>query len=202
MVLTPSTMLTLGTHAPGFALPDTAGRTVSLDDFKDAKALLVMFICNHCPYVIHVADELARIGRDYQPKGVAVVAISANDVKSHPADGPEKMKQEKAKRGYTFPYLYDESQAVAKAYTAACTPDFFLFDGGQKLVYRGQLDDTRPNRISSGNYDSGKSPANGADLRRALDAVLAGKPVPAEQKPSMGCNIKWKPGNEPAYFGE
>lgn len=201
MVLTPSTMLTLGTHAPDFSLPDTDGGVVSLDDFKNAEALLVMFICNHCPYVIHIAGELARIGRDYQPKGVAVVAISANDVGNYPQDGPEKMKEEKARHGYTFPYLYDESQAVAKAYTAACTPDFFLFDGDHKLVYRGQLDDTRPNRISSGNYDSAKSPAHGADLRRALDAVLAGKPVPADQKPSMGCNIKWKPGNEPGYFG-
>ncbi len=201
MALTPSTMLSLGTHAPDFSLPDTDGKTVSLEDFKDAKALLVMFICNHCPFVMHVADELARIGRDYQARGVAVVAISANDVGHHPADGPEKMKEEKSRRGYTFPYLYDESQAVAKAYTAACTPDFFLFDGGRKLVYRGQLDDTRPNRLGPGNYGSGRSPAHGADLRRALDAVLAGKPVSGDQKPSMGCNIKWKPGNAPAYFG-
>lgn len=201
MALTPSTMLSLGTHAPDFVLPDTDGKTVSLEDFKDAKALLVMFICNHCPFVMHVADELARLGKAYRARGVAVVAISANDVAHYPADGPEKMKQEKAKRGYTFPYLYDESQAVAKAYTAACTPDFFLFDGDRKLVYRGQLDDTRPSRIGSGNYDSGKLSANGADLRRALDTVLAGKPAPGDQKPSMGCNIKWKPGNEPAYFG-
>jgi peroxiredoxin len=200
MVMTPSTMLKLGTTAPDFALPDTDGSTVSLDDVADAKALLVMFICNHCPFVIHVADELAKLAKDYQSKGVAVVAISSNSIESHPQDGLEKMKEEKAKRGYTFPYLYDASQEVAKAYTAACTPDFFLFDDEQKLAYRGQLDDTRPNRISSGNYDSSQNQANGADLRRALDAVLAGEPVPAEQKPSIGCNIKWKPGNEPAYF--
>jgi peroxiredoxin len=201
MVLTPSTMLKLGSPAPDFSLPDTDGNTVSLDDFKDAKALLVMFICNHCPYVVHLADELARLGKDYQPKGVAVVAVSANDVASHPADSPAKMQEEKAARGYTFPYLYDGSQAVAKAYTAACTPDFFLFDADQKLVYRGQLDDTRPTRISSGNYDSDQSPSNGKDLRAALDAVLSGQPVSSEQIPSMGCNIKWKPGNEPSYFG-
>ena len=192
MVLTPSTMLKLGSHAPDFSLPDTEGRTVSLDDFKDAKALLVMFICNHCPYVIHVADGLARLGRDYQYKGVAVVAISANDIQSHPADSPEKMKQEKAARGYVFPYLYDETQAVAKAYTAACTPDFFLFDADRKLVYRGQLDDSRPNT---------DIPVSGADLRQALDAVLSGQPVPGEQRPSIGCNIKWRTGNQPGYFG-
>jgi peroxiredoxin len=193
MVLTPSTMMNLGTTAPGFLLPDTDDHTVSLDDFKGNKALLVMFICNHCPYVVHIADELARIGGDYQPKGVAVVAISANDVKTHPADSPEKMKAEKAARGYTFPYLYDETQAVAKAYTAACTPDFFLFDADQTLVYRGQLDVSRP-----GTDD----PVTGADLRRAMDAVLAGQAVPDDQKPSMGCNIKWIAGNEPGYFQE
>lgn len=192
MTLTPSTMLALGTHAPDFALSDTDGNTVSLDDFKDAKALLVMFICNHCPFVVHVADEMAKLAKDYQPKGVAVVAIGSNSIESHPQDGPEKMKQEKANRGYTFPYLYDETQAVAKAYTAACTPDFFLFNSDHKLAYRGQLDDSRPNS---------DIPVTGEDLRAALDAVLAGKPAPADQKPSMGCNIKWKPGNEPAYFG-
>lgn len=192
MVLTPSTMLELGTHAPEFELPDTDGKMVSLDDFKDAKALLIMFICNHCPFVIHVADALAKLGKDYQPRGVAILAVSSNNVQSHPQDGPEKMRQEKVKRGYTFPYLYDESQAVAKAYTAACTPDFFLFDADRKLVYRGQLDDSRP--------ESG-IPVTGVDLRGALDAVLAGKPVLGHQKPSMGCNIKWKPGNEPGYFG-
>lgn len=201
MALTPSTMLALGSPAPGFSLPDTDGNTVSIDDFKDAKALLVMFICNHCPYVIHVADELAKLGRDYQPKGVAIVAISANDIDNYPADSPAKMKEEKALRGYMFPYLYDESQLVAKAYTAACTPDFFLFDADKKLVYRGQLDDSRPHRISSGNYDSSQNPCSGADLRRALDAVLAGQTVADDQKPSLGCNIKWKPGNAPDYFG-
>lgn len=200
MALTPSTMLPLGSPAPGFSLPDTEGRTVSLKDYKNAKALLVMFICNHCPFVIHVADELARLGKDYQPKGVAVVAIGSNDVETHPADSPEKMKEEKALRGYTFPYLYDETQSVAKAYTAACTPDFFLFDADHKLVYRGQLDDSRPTRISSGNYESSDNPCDGADLRWALDAVLSGQPVSADQRPSMGCNIKWKPGNAPDYF--
>ncbi len=192
MVLTPSTMMELGSPAPDFSLPDTNGKTVSIGDFKDANALLVMFICNHCPFVVYVADELARLGRDYQPKGVAVVAISANDIRTHPADSPEKMKQEKSAKGYVFPYLYDETQEVAKAYTAACTPDIFLFDEEKKLVYRGQLDDSRPN---------GDLPVTGEDLRRALDEVLAGRPVPADQKPSIGCNIKWTPGNEPAYFG-
>jgi peroxiredoxin len=192
MAITPSTMLALGTQAPDFALPDTDGKTVSLNDFKDAKALLVMYICNHCPFVVHIADELARLAKEYQPKGLAVVAISSNDIESHPADSPEMMTQEKANRGYTFPYLYDGSQAVAKAYTAACTPDFFLFDSNHKLVYRGQLDDSRPN--------SG-IPVTGADLRKALDEVLAGNQAPADQKPSIGCNIKWQPGNEPAYFG-
>jgi len=200
MVMTPSTMLPLGTQAPDFALPDTDGNTVALSDLADAKSLLVMFICNHCPFVIHVADELARLAKDYQPQGIVVIAVSANDIATHPADSPEAMKEEKAKRGYPFPYLYDETQSVAKAYTAACTPDFFLFDGNQKLVYRGQLDDSRPNRISSGNYDSSKDRANGADLRAAIDAVLAGQAVHEDQKPSIGCNIKWIPGNEPAYF--
>jgi len=201
MVLTPSTMLPLSSSAPDFSLPDTDGNAVSLEDYKDAKALLVMFICNHCPYVIHVADELARLGKDYQSRGVAVVAVGANDIESHPQDSPEKMKEEKSLRGYTFPYLYDATQSVAKAYTAACTPDFFLFDADHKLVYRGQLDESRPHRISSGNYDSSGNPCDGADLRRALDAVLSGQPVPEDQKPSMGCNIKWKPENAPDYFG-
>ena len=201
MALTPSTMLALGTQAPDFALPDTDGNIVSLADFADCKALLVMFICNHCPYVKHVADELARLGKDYQAHGVGVVAISSNDVDTHPDDSPAKMKEEAASRGYTFPYLYDEAQEVARAYTAACTPDFFLFDSDCRLVYRGQLDDTRPTRISSGNYDSTQGPANGADLRGAIDAVLAGELPGADQKPSMGCNIKWKVGCEPAYYG-
>jgi peroxiredoxin len=192
MVSVPSTMLELGTDAPGFALPDTDGKTVSLNDFRDAQALLVMFICNHCPYVKHVQGELARIGRDYMPRGVALVAISSNDAAGYPDDSPAKMKEEKARVGYPFPYLYDESQAVAKAYRAACTPDFFLFDGRRRLVYRGQLDGSRPKNAV---------PVTGRDLRAALDAVLGGRPVPAEQIPSIGCNIKWKPGNAPIWFG-
>ncbi|MBS0264110.1 MAG: thioredoxin family protein [Planctomycetes bacterium] len=188
MALTPSTMLALGTAAPAFALPDTQGKTVALADFQKAPALLVMFICNHCPYVKHVRAELARLGKDYQARGVAVVAISSNDAQSYPDDSPAKMALEAQDAGYTFPYLYDESQAVAHAYQAACTPDFFLFDGQRKLVYRGQLDDSRP-----GNG----LPVTGQDLRAALDAVLAGSAAPATQKPSIGCNIKWKAGNEP-----
>jgi peroxiredoxin len=190
MALTPSTMLPLGTAAPGFRLPDTEGRIVSLDDFKDAPALLVIFLCNHCPYVKHVSHELARFCKEYQGKGVAVVGISSNDVTTHRDDSPAMMAREKAGVGYTFPYLYDESQAVARAYQAACTPDFFVFDKSQKLVYRGQMDSSRP-----GN----SIPVTGKDLRAALDAALAGKPPVDEQRPSMGCNIKWKPGNEPRY---
>jgi peroxiredoxin len=190
MALTPSTMLPLGSKAPAFRLPDTSGATVSLGDFKGAPALLVIFLCNHCPFVKHVRNELAGLAKEYQGKGVAVVGISANDVVSHPDDSPAMMAREKAAVGYTFPYLYDESQAVAKAYEAACTPDFFVFDRDQTLVYRGQLDSSRP-----GN----SIPVTGNDLRAALDAVLAGKPVATDQKPSIGCNIKWKPGNEPAY---
>jgi len=188
MVVTPSTMLALGTGAPDFALPDTDGNIVSLSDFDDAPAVLVMFICNHCPYVKHVRDEIARIGLDYGDRGVGIVAISSNDVDKYPADSPLKMKEEKASVGYTFPYLFDESQETAKAYQAACTPDFYVFDADRRLVYRGQLDDSRP-----GNG----LPVTGRDLRRALDAVLAGEPVPARQVPSIGCNIKWKPGNAP-----
>jgi peroxiredoxin len=188
---TPSTMLELNTPAPPFSLPDTAGRIVSLEDLKAAPALLVMFLCNHCPFVKHVRPELARLGAEYEARGVAVVAISSNDADAYPADGPDEMRREKQEAGYTFPYLYDEAQAAAAAYRAACTPDFFLFDGERRLVYRGQLDDSRP-----GN----DVPVTGADLRAALDAVLAGRSVPVEQKPSLGCNIKWKPGNEPAWW--
>ncbi len=191
MVLTPSTMLPLGTKAPDFSLPNIDGRQVSLSDFEGAPALLVVFMCNHCPYVKHVADALAQLAREYQQRGVAVVGINSNDAEQYPDDSPEKMAEEAAARGYTFPYLYDETQEVAKAYRAACTPDFYVFDKDRTLVYRGQMDDSRP--------DSG-IPVTGADLRAALDAVLEGKPVPAEQKPSIGCNIKWKPGNEPDYF--
>jgi peroxiredoxin len=184
-------MLALGTPAPDFALPDTDGRIVRLADYRDAKGLLVMFICNHCPYVKHVQAELARIGRDYLPRGVAIVAISSNDAAAYPDDAPDKMAEEKARAGYPFPYLYDESQDVAKAYRAACTPDFFLFDGAGRLAYRGQLDDSRPKNAL---------PVTGRDLRAALDAVLAGAPWPAEQRPSIGCNIKWKVGEAPEYF--
>lgn len=190
MSLTPSTMLPIGTAAPTFRLPDADGRSVSLDDFKGAPALLVIFLCNHCPYVKHVRHELARLGKEYQAKGVAVVGISSNDVFSHPDDSPAMMAKEKADVGYTFPYLYDESQDVAQAYQAACTPDFYVFDQDRKLVYRGQMDGSRP-----GN----PIPVTGKDLRSALDAVLARKPVSPDQSPSMGCNIKWKRGNEPAY---
>jgi len=191
MVRTPSTMLPLGTRAPDFALPNVDGRTVTLADAAGPRGTLVMFICNHCPFVKHVADQLAALGREYLPRGIGVVAISSNDVSSHPADSPEQMVHEAEDRGYVFPYLYDETQEVAHAYHAACTPDFFLFDGDRKLAYRGQLDASRP-----GN----DVPVTGADLRAAIDALLSGHPVPTEQRPSLGCNIKWKPGNEPAYF--
>lgn len=184
-------MLALGTSAPDFHLPDTKEKTVSLADFQGAPALVVMFICNHCPYVIHIRAALAQLGRNYQPKGVAIVAISSNDVADYPQDSPARMKEEAKSAGYTFPYLYDETQAVAKAYRAACTPDLYVFDGDRKLVYRGQFDDSRP-----GN----SAPVTGKDLRAALDAVLAHKPVTAKQTPSMGCNIKWKSGNEPEYY--
>jgi peroxiredoxin len=183
-------MLPLGTHAPEFSLPDTGGALHSLDDAPGSRAYLVMFICNHCPFVIHVADELARMGKDYQAKNVAVFAINSNDSRNYPTDGPEAMRQEIARRGYSFPYLIDAKQDVAKAYHAACTPDFYLFDADRSLVYRGQLDGSRPgNRV----------PVDGSDLRHALDALLAGEPVAGEQVPSIGCSIKWIAGNEPAY---
>jgi peroxiredoxin len=185
-------MLPLGTKAPDFSLVNVDAQTVALDDLKGAPALLVMFICNHCPFVKHVADQLAQLGRDYMSRDVAIVAINSNDVANYPADSPEQMVAEADERGYPFPYLYDETQEVAKAYRAACTPDFFLFDGNQELVYRGQLDSSRP--------DSG-IPVTGVDLRAALDAVLAGKKPAAKQRASLGCNIKWAPGNEPDYFG-
>ncbi len=192
MSLTPSTMLPLGTTAPDFRLPDTvSGKTIALADFAVAPALLVAFICNHCPFVEHIRAGLAQLGREYQVRGVAIVAISSNDVGTHPQDGPAKMAAEARTAGYTFPYLYDETQAVAKAYRAACTPDFFLFDTSRRLVYRGQLDDSRP---------GSRLPVTGADLRAALEAVLAGKAASPNQKPSIGCNIKWKPGKAPDYF--
>jgi len=184
-------MLPLGTTAPDFKLPDTNGKTVSLADFKDKSALLVLFICNHCPYVKHIRTGLAQLARDYLPRGVAIVGINANDVENYPEDSPARMKDEVKSAGYLFPYLYDETQTVAKAYRAACTPDIYLFDKSRRLVYRGQFDDSRP-----GN----SIPVTGNDLRAALDAVLAGKPVSPNQKASMGCNIKWKAGNEPDYF--
>lgn len=184
-------MMPLGAQAPDFSLPDTCGNTVRLSDFEAAKALLVMFICNHCPFVKHVRAEIAEIGADYQQRGVGVVAVMSNDVEAHPDDRPEEMAVEVIEAGYTFPYLHDASQEIAKAYGAACTPDFFLFDGDKRLVYRGQMDGARP-----GN----DVPVTGKDLRAALDAVLAGREIPGVQQPSLGCNIKWKPGNEPDYF--
>jgi peroxiredoxin len=191
MVRTVSTMLPLGTPAPDFSLPDTEGNTVSLSDYAGSKALLVIFMCNHCPYVKHVAPQLKVLADDYAPQGVGIVGISSNDAEKYPSDSPEAMAKEKADRGYNFAYLYDEHQSVAKAYAAACTPDFFLFDGDMKLVYRGQLDSSRP--------DSG-IPVTGEDLRGAIDAVLAGGQPAAQQQASLGCNIKWKEGNEPQYF--
>ncbi|KAA5542216.1 thioredoxin family protein [Roseiconus nitratireducens] len=191
MVRTASTMLPLGTKAPDFSLTDTDGNTVTLADFAGKKALLVMFICNHCPYVKHVADQLKSLTDDYLAKGVAVVAISSNDADEYPDDSPAAMADEKAARGYAFPYLYDADQSVAKAYAAACTPDFYVFDSDQTLVYRGQLDSSRPKT---------DIPVTGEDLRGALDAVLAGKPPVENQRASLGCNIKWKSGQEPAYF--
>lgn len=188
-----STMLELGTEAPDFSLPDTvSGETVSLSDYADKAGLLVMFICNHCPYVQHVREELARIGKDYADSGIGVVAICSNDSDNYPGDSPEAMKAEAEGHGYVFPYLHDEDQSVAKAYSAMCTPDFFLFGPDRKLVYRGRMDGSRPNT---------DVPVTGGELRAAMDAVLAGEPAPDEQLPSMGCSIKWKPGNEPAYFG-
>jgi peroxiredoxin len=186
-------MLPLGTIAPDFRLPDTNGALVSLGNHTGQSALLVMFICNHCPFVKHIRSELAAIGRDYSKRSVSIIAISSNDATNYPDDGPAKMAEESRAAGYGFPYLYDESQAVAQAYRAACTPDFFLFDRNHRLVYRGQLDDSRPgNGI----------PVTGSDLRAALDALVNGKPVGENQKPSIGCNIKWKPGNEPDYFAK
>ena len=193
MALVTSTMLALGTEAPDFSLPEPAtGETVSLSRFDGAQALLVVFLSNHCPFVKHLADHFARVVADYQARGVAVVGINANDVANYPEDSPAKMTVEVARRGYTFPYLFDESQEVAKAYRAACTPDFFLFGADRRLVYRGQYDGSRP---------SLDWPVTGADLRAALDAVLGGETLPAEQAPSVGCNIKWRVGAEPGWFG-
>jgi peroxiredoxin len=191
MAQTPSSMLALGTSAPAFALPDVvSGETVSLAALSGKDALLVMFICRHCPYVAHVQLELARLGRDYAASPLGIVAISANDADAYPDDAPASLEKMARKLGFGFPLCYDETQTTAKAYRAACTPDFFLFDRERRLVYRGQLDDSRPG--------NGK-PLNGRDLRRAIGALLAGEPVSSEQRPSLGCNIKWKPGNEPDY---
>ncbi len=193
MALTASTMLELGTPAPDFQLPDVVSlETISLSTFAGKKALFVMFICQHCPFVKHVERELANIGKDYLSLDVGMVAISANNVETHPGDAPDKLKEMALELGFNFPYCYDETQEVAKAYTAACTPDFFVFDRELKLAYRGQLDESRP---------SNDKPVTGSDLRAALDAVLAGNSLKQEQKPSVGCNIKWIPGNEPSYYG-
>jgi peroxiredoxin len=184
MARTESTMLPLGTSAPDFHLPDVvSGKTISLSDFKDKQALLVMFICRHCPFVKHVQNELARIGRDYAGKPLGIAAISSNDATTFPEDAPDSLGEMAAELGFNFPFLYDESQDVARAYDAACTPDFFLFDKDRKLMYRGQLDNSRPNS---------NVPVTGKDLRTAIDAVLSGQTVSSDQKPSVGCNIKWR----------
>ncbi len=190
MVKTASTMMPLGTKAPGFTLPNVDGRNVSLSDFA-GKPLLVIFMCNHCPFVIHLREHLASFAKEYQAKGLAIVGISSNDVEHYPQDGPQEMQAEAKSAGYTFPYLYDATQDIAKAYRAACTPDFFLFDKEQHLVYRGQFDDSRP---------KSEIPITGADLKAACDAVLSGNPITDHQKPSIGCNIKWKESNAPDYF--
>ncbi|HEY9695064.1 MAG TPA: thioredoxin family protein [Oculatellaceae cyanobacterium] len=192
MVLTASTMLPLGTQAPEFQLPDVvSGEIISLATFADKKALLVMFICQHCPFVKHIQAELANLGKDYANQSLGIVAISANDATNYPNDAPDQLKAMAQEQGFNFPICYDESQETAKSYTAACTPDFFVFNSDRNLVYRGQLDDSRP---------SNGKPVTGKDLRPAIDAVLADKPVNPDQQPSIGCNIKWKPGNEPTYF--
>jgi peroxiredoxin len=191
MVKTASTMRPLGQQAPAFSLPNIDGKTISLADFAGKRGLLVIFMCNHCPFVIHLRSALASFAKEYQAKGLGIVGINSNDISAHPDDSPERMKSEAKSAGYTFPYLFDESQAVARSYGAACTPDFFLFDSDRRLVYRGQFDDSRP-----GN----NKPITGADLRAACDAVLAGKSVPTFQKASIGCNIKWRAGNAPEYF--
>lgn len=184
MAAAESTMLPLGTSAPDFRLPDFNGRQVALSDLREARGLVVAFICNHCPFVKHIREEFAGFARDYQPRGIAIVAINSNDIDAYPQDGPAGMAEEARSAGYSFPYLFDETQQVAKAYHAACTPDLFLFDDARKLVYRGQFDSSRP----------GRGAPTGADLRTACDALLAGKPIAADQKPSIGCNIKWRAG--------
>lgn len=193
MTVTASKMVSLGSSAPDFVLPDTEDNIVSLSDFEQTPALLVVFMCNHCPFVGHILKDFVELAKEYQQKGVAVVAISSNDIDDFPEDNPEMMAQKAKEAGFTFPYLYDETQEVAKAYKATCTPDFFLYNKERKLVYRGQMDDSRP-----GN----NVPITGSDLRAAMEAVLEGKNAPAKQRPSMGCNIKWKKGNEPDYYTE
>lgn len=191
MVRTASTMLPLGSQAPDFVLPNVDGQLVSLSDYQGKTGLLVVFMCNHCPFVVHLRSHLAEFAKEYSAKGLGIVGISSNDTVQYPQDGPDAMKQEHATAGYVFPYLFDATQLAAKAYKAACTPDFFLFDKDHRLVYRGQFDDSRPKTNIS---------VTGADLRAACDALLAGQPVTADQKPSIGCNIKWKVGSEPDYF--
>jgi peroxiredoxin len=192
MAATPSTMLELGTEAPGFSLQEVrTGKLISPQSFSDQKALLIMFICAHCPYVKHIEDEIARIGRGYVSRSIGIIAISSNDAENHPDDGPEGLKAMAERLAFNFPLCYDETQAVAKSYRAACTPEFYLFDQNQKLYYRGQLDDSRPKNTL---------PVTGSDLRGALEAILAGQTAPEDQKPGIGCNIKWKKGNEPDYF--
>jgi peroxiredoxin len=191
MVLTPSTMLALGTQAPNFRLPDViSGEMISLETFKIKKALLVMFICRHCPFIKHIQQHLAQLGQDYLETNLGIVAISANDAEKYPDDAPDHLKEMAQDLGFTFPFCFDQSQAIAKAYSAACTPDFFLFDAQRHLVYRGQLDDSRP---------SNNLPVTGIDLRQAIASVLDDQPINPDQKPSIGCNIKWKPGNEPNF---
>jgi peroxiredoxin len=197
MAMTTSNMLALGHTAANFSLPNTDGNLVNLADFKGNKGLVVAFICNHCPYVIHIAPQLAKVALQYQKMGIAFVAINSNDIEQYPDDNMSHMIEEKRAREYPFPYLLDEKQEVAKAYSAACTPDIYLFNAEQKLVYRGQFDASRPLRISSGNYDSSKHQATGSDLIHAMDTLLDGRHMDTTQTPSMGCNIKWKPENEP-----
>ncbi|UCF19432.1 MAG: thioredoxin family protein [Gemmatimonadota bacterium] len=193
MVKTSSTMLPLGTKPPHFELTNAVdGRSLTLDDFGAATALLVMFICNHCPYVQHVRSELGRLARDYMSAGLAIAAVNSNSKETHPEDGPSQMRELALTEGWDFPYLFDESQAVAKSFRAACTPDFFLFDADRRLAYRGQLDESRPGNLV---------PVTGQDLRQAIEAVLMGEPPLEKQVPSIGCNIKWRPGNEPEYWG-
>lgn len=193
MVLTPSTMLPLGTRLPSFSLPDFDGRTVSTEDFADAPALLVAFICGHCPFVTHIRKGFADFAREYRARGLAIVAVNSNDIDAFPEDGPDGMRDEAARAGYVFPYLFDEAQEVAKRFRASCTPDLYLFDKARTLVYRGRFDESRPRT-------NPPMPVTGRDIRAAADAVLSGTPAPQDQKGSVGCNIKWKRGNAPEYF--